>query len=358
MQKIAVATAAQGAILPINSPGINASWTLQVPGPSLSCVAVNEDSRSAIKHSLYAWTEKNSTTCESPYVYMAWTGSLDTTTAMWEMGLPRDELPTPTTLSPYAGAESDSDAEAVVPRFWVAAMPNALTLANVMQNGTSSNGTVVQFPALEPKTCASNTSEFLDDATFLECHLYNRTYELAFSYPNGDQTVNVNVDLSEDDQPLPLLDASWLVESGTDILPATDTKRDGRRSLNCTVDSTDFQGCIFDPAYVQSFTYQAVLDAFSYLFMGSIYYQPGGSLISTTGISRTPLLATKELQFVSDFSGGPTPDLQHFVENSSNSRLEGLMNDQATGTTQSLARALEDLFRNITISLMSTPQLL
>ena len=38
VDKVVTATATEGAILPISAPAANSSWTLEFPGPALSCI--------------------------------------------------------------------------------------------------------------------------------------------------------------------------------------------------------------------------------------------------------------------------------------------------------------------------------
>lgn len=113
---------------------------------------------------------------------------------------------------------------------------------------------------------------------------------------------------------------------------------------------------------ISALSYQALFDAFQNLITGSIYqelhtvgYNP---FAINSNILNTVLYRTTELEYLSGIATGGAGDLSTIQDTVSKyfSSL-GLTNHYTPQTTGSLATALEELFLNATISMMTSPQL-
>lgn len=71
VQKVVIATMAEGLILSIASPASNSSWTLDFPGPAIRCDNVGAPLRKEVIQNIE--DEACSRNCWDSYGYLAWT---------------------------------------------------------------------------------------------------------------------------------------------------------------------------------------------------------------------------------------------------------------------------------------------
>lgn len=95
--------------------------------------------------------------------------------------------------------------------------------------------------------------------------------------------------------------------------------------------------------------------------MGSIYLNWYPQIKRDSGVLNTALMNTKDMLFLRDpenvkaLAGSRT--LQDAVSDSNASMSRGILNKNIHQTDQPLDLALEQMFQNVTISLMSSPAL-
>jgi len=200
------------------------------------------------------------------------------------------------------------------------------------------------------------------NVTMIQCQLHNSTYRTKFEYRNGLQTVSV--DLPEHGPTVPII--NWV--------RSAPIGSDKETSSNCTTlnDLDDYgKRCVYNDSLPAQLAYQSILQAFTTLITGQIYLDnTTKGLLDTSYIRSTGLVNTKELEYLTDYGlhlkssqpeegrDYPSPDLQWVLSNSNTPGISGISRLQHQGAAdQSLQNALETMFQNFTISLMSSPLL-
>lgn len=208
---------------------------------------------------------------------------------------------------------------------------------------------------------------FFDDATLLRCDLVNTTYSVQFNYVSGAQNTTILTDMNKTSSPITTFQDFVGPQSPDTYQNASS------RPANCSVlyeqpRTDNYAYCDFDASAVRLLAYQAISSAFNQIVLGLIgwggngqvgkTYEPVLNLNST--IMRTVLAETQELAFLqnSSYDSQEDPDMQTVMMNSQSAwAYPGLVSPLASGTRGSLKSALEMLFQNITISLLSVPYL-
>jgi len=312
VKSIAGAVAFQAAVLPISAPlrSPNATWTVVFTGPSLRCGMVDADTKSAIEANIANHTFTD-TTCYTPPAYLSWFG-------------PDGSLPFPNELSVTSDAPVTYIALApslLRPSAEAPWNPAACALVSQLTNGSDSvNWTSPLVPT------------GVDDTTILQCTLVEAQYVANLEYVNGAQSIAVQTTATE--QPLKI------------------TR--GFQSNNP-----------IDNVYLQQLSYQSVLYAFNTWILGSI--RSGLSqqtpLLVNSSIMSTVLRQAREMAYLTPQQTDETmasvyhTNLQQFLGSTNDPTYRGLMPADPQTTDQSLAAMLEELFQNITISLMSSVEL-
>jgi len=117
--------------------------------------------------------------------------------------------------------------------------------------------------------------------------------------------------------------------------------------------------CLYDTNALQALSYQAIMGAFNNLLIGYI----GDAVNGETGIYNTKLIDnTKELSYLAPrlagtVTTGSVANIQHVLLESNHSSVSGLAYQGTNGIRMPLRNALEELFQNITISMLSAPEL-
>ncbi|KAG9600182.1 hypothetical protein KCU77_g4239, partial [Aureobasidium melanogenum] len=116
--------------------------------------------------------------------------------------------------------------------------------------------------------------------------------------------------------------------------------------------------CEFDPSLVRTLEYQSIADVFGQLVQGSVGLGgdalPFPAVTFNSNIAQTVLLDSKELSFIQTWSpNSEFLDLETLSEESNGSSYVGLSDAKNFTSRGPLAKALEDLFQNITLSLLS-----
>jgi hypothetical protein len=307
VQRIVAAAAIQGNILPINAPKPNATWQLDFQGPSLRCAEVDSKISHAMKADI-ANTTFSIEDCYTPTVYQSWSNHAENI-------LTSDSI-----------YESDG-----APKLYFALLPSLLEPSTNAPWNPKACEHVKQLPNVgnwsTPLVPAGD-----DDATMLECELVESRYRVDFKYENGIQSVAINV-------------------------TATDRARDFIRQFYGATDVNDDQ--------LRTLSYQSVLSAFETWVTGTI--KSGISqttpLLVNSSIMLTALLQAEEMAYLRPEQTDLTmasvyrTDLQSLLQDDTSGRYEGLAPPVTPSMPRSLSSLIEELFQNITVSLMSSAQL-
>lgn len=202
-------------------------------------------------------------------------------------------------------------------------------------------------------------SSVLSGSTFLECQVFNTSLLATFEYVNGDQKIAVTRRPRPDDARLVPLEYMTgpinPTNGGTGFILGPEEEK----NRSCSTLNLSGKQCEFQPEILRILSYQAIVDAFNRLVQGTIglnadALDPG--LDPQTNLLDTVLQNSNELKFL-DWSevlpNSTIPSLPALVEDSDGIEYQGLYVDATTSKYIPLATALEQLFQNITISLLS-----
>ncbi|KAL7919901.1 hypothetical protein ACQKWADRAFT_322608 [Trichoderma austrokoningii] len=306
-----------GRILPIPSPYQNATWLLNFPGPALSCERIDTGSTlyQNISNNIFLGMSAGygRSLCVYSFGYLSWVPeAAPDGTDLTFLPFPGTSWNTSNTsyAAPSQGVGPLNTGEPLT--LLIAALPNMqsnpLGICDARDNATMPQ---------------------LINMTITKCKMHNTSYVANFTYIDNIQSVE--------------LTTQGLLNNitGQEFLPSSDP-------LNSE------NGSGYNVSIVENFAYQAVMDAFGRMFVGSIaynYLQEHQEI--DTQMVLTPVLNTKEFNFLRPLSedsslqanamgGGHTPKLWN-----------GYDAEQMPDSTVSVADMIEELFRNATISLMS-----
>ena len=332
VKRIATAVAAEGAILQIDPPAANSSWELSFSGPALKCAPVDQTQYMAISRNLamlnfHEW-------CNQPYGYLSWT----------EGAVPvaeKNATFTATSLS----------ANNTIAKLYLATAPGMWDIA-------TTSGHITPWTCFSRSTNRITRSNPMGDrginSTMLKCMVYNSSYHASFEYTNGKQHISVDRDIEASAAPLRVL--------GSVHGPSTFA------AANCSVLNRDGTACFFDESVAKSLSYQAIADAFNQLIVGSIFQIIADSQSTQqarydTRVTSTSLLDSPELaylrdrQHTSEENAGVFLNLQLALAQTNNEAVKGLTNAVSHTKSVPLQQALENMFQDFVISLMSSKEL-
>lgn len=326
VKKVVTATAAQGAILPIAAPrhAPNASYAMTFDGPALQCNNITGGLRARITSNIAevvtAWP------CDTYYGYLSWTPGQD------------DNLP-------FVSIKNSS---------WLL---RSGTLGPITDNPLNPNGPATVFVASLPRMmyklmqgCTGKEAASLEGATILRCQLYDVTYQANFHWSDGAQTVNVTT-ASTPEGVAPLQGISGAeplaaqYPNGTYITP------------NATDPAT------YNSSIIRTFAYQSVMDAFGEVLVGTISNSMasyGGLAVANTSIMNTIMGTSRDLAFLTEYDDQATRSgsnsFKNWVEEDLPTEVlwDGITVSENTTSDLGLQSAVEQLFQNVTISLMSS----
>lgn len=307
LNRIATGTATGGSLFNFPAPAPNSSYTLRFAAPALQCQNVSNDLRaeftaniSAIQGcDITARIQSSPNACGISTLYLAW-------------------APNGTNAVAYSGVNStDIDAP------W-----QANTIGQV------GNGPASLFIA------SQSTMDNSQPWSYVNCSLYNSTYEMAVNFTNGLQTVNVSI--------VDHINPVQYFFNLDDLNPTLPNGTDPFNDQPAVVYST-----------LEQFGYQAIMDMTGRLLTGQISgilrSGAGAFNLSTqsTSVMLTSLSSTPELSPIFSIaeicSDGSQKCSGIGVDPNENNTLNITTN---TGGLP-LTSAVEQLFQNITLSLYS-----
>ncbi|KEQ66144.1 uncharacterized protein M437DRAFT_72949 [Aureobasidium melanogenum CBS 110374] len=297
VQRFATAAVGQGAVLSINAPGNrpNVSYTQQFGGPVLQCSDVRDPLRGEILDNV------NTTSWDDgiPYAYLAWSPT-DTSSMPFQSGLQSNGQHL---LQPIAiGPQHTPGAPEVL---FVASLPSFRSPRMMNQ--------------MDPNW------DYIAKATIVQCSLVNATYSAMYNWTNGVRDLTVTT-----------------TPSGRNVShPNSHPERVG-----CT-DSR------LDSAFIQDYTYTAVLEAFMNIIRGYVSAPTPNGLVTGTEAMNTALGTTQELFALRNQTAGGVRALDTLGQQ----YWPGVTVELQANSTSNLRPILELMFQNLTMSLMSSPLL-
>jgi len=363
VQRIADAVAAQGSILPVVAPAANSTWDLQFHGPSLHCSPVSSGFRSAVLDNILNYTfarlqgVRDGPDCGYGPGYTAWhPGKMNPNKSMMEY------LPFTGTSNSSSGALNNDNPHGY-PYTDMASI--FLAIAPTLFSSTSAKDWSVAPTMCRGKPWyKAGLAEYHNTSTVLRCDVHNSTYHSTFSFVNGLQDVGFNSVTDVTDTPIVTVgevDAYFNSSNQTDM-----ALRPHACPPSLTWSPSDLSvGCLFDPLVLSTLSYQAVMHAFTDLLTGMISLgdeeDQQALITSTTQLSSTVLAEAPELTFcqsTQSHNQNAPPSIQQRAVTWDQQPFAGLLNTAAaTDSTLPFQQALEQLFQNFTISLMSAPDL-
>ncbi|GIZ46700.1 hypothetical protein CKM354_000981400 [Cercospora kikuchii] len=213
-------------------------------------------------------------------------------------------------------------------------------------------------------TLSERVAILQESSTIIQCSAHKSNYTTKFDFVNGRQTVNTNIsDIDE----ATLNATAFVLSNFTQIVDSSNSS--GSRPTTCPNFGTDDK-CVVNLQLINDLSYQAIFEAFIETFIGMVHWRRVGSrerrflFTSTSQVQSTILARSPELAFLhepNDLLGDIAKTMQEQASAQHDAPFTGL--DMASllpspiTQTQSLGRALEELFQNITISLMGVPEL-
>ncbi|QYT02661.1 hypothetical protein H0G86_009655 [Trichoderma simmonsii] len=308
-----------GQILPISSPHQNATWLLEFDGPALSCQEIDkesalyEDFTNNILITMVAGGKSGTYyPCMRSFGYISWVPTADIDTGV---------------ISPLPFPHPP----------WIAPPLPGMARGDMQGCADTINGSV---------SFLRSALDQIANMTITRCITYNTSYLANFTYINGIQSVELATKGSFNN----VTGLSFVRGAGP-----FEKRGIGSRSP------------IYNIHAIETFAYQAVMDAFGRMFVGVIAYEypPGNedrkpAHTNDTQMMLTPLLGTADYSFLQSLdmgsSVGGIGSLLESVEDGG-TPWNGYSVLQTLNSTLPVASVIEELFRNATISLMSMPLL-
>jgi hypothetical protein len=341
-QRVAKTAAALGSILSIPAPGINASYEMSFQAPYLKCGNMNDTFRSQVQENIIL-NYANGSLCEEWYNFLSWTaysGNHDDTINL-PQALPFD------TKKPF-----ERNIGTLGPLSWTPVTENndtATIYFAIMPRMTGSD--TARCPALESVDGYLDAFYMFQNSTFLQCQLSNTTYHAKFDFTGGQQTLDLDFPKLNESQPVAALEIAYInfgKHRGIDNNFVTD---------NCETvgqQRSTYVNCAINTTTLEILSFQAVMDSFGSLLVGGV--RQGNNIgkktvITSTNVLTTSLMSSRELSFMSTDGSWRNNTLDPFV---ATDRFTKMMPYDPLLKNVPLASNLEELFQNITISMLNS----
>jgi hypothetical protein len=339
LKRMAVAVGALGTVLPIDPPSSNSSWTTKFHGPAVRCEPLPASESNAVEQNIREYIEYGSVCWNAPG-YITWIGDLP-----YVSSLPKDENGSDIADAEPVVQPNDQPLSYANGSFRLVVLPQLLTVYQ-MSDGQVHSACSPGYDFLE--------SYGNDTSLMLQCQLVNSTYDVAFDYVNGNQTVTIEVP-----QTVP---EDTVAAISTITGPTNDTCVGFHagyllKQPDIPIENPDWpERCDFDQGLARQLAYRSILDAFFNVISGPVALDQSsaGNILATT------LLRTRELNFLTNYARAMSDPLQKWKNAQAGlfaagrADIAGLVIPEAKEERPALARELEVMFQNLTVSLMSS----
>jgi len=342
VDKVVAATAAQGSILSIPPQYPNSSWSLDFAGPSIVCTEVQGSALNDIQKNIQAAIATGN--CSTSFAYIGWTPSyIETGGAGADFTL----YTLPFLLSQRNNSYSlNGSPLGPLPRgvFPNDTIPPASFYAAIYHNMTDE----IAYDQTPGVCQPTEDNGKLPNITAFQCVLQNSSYHTSFSYTNGEQAINISVD----PKPYNTVSPLYTLDMSYDSPLANYTS-------NAT--SEVFQGYL--PGVAETLAYQSIMSSFGSVMVGTIYnsYSSLGGLVTDgTSVMSTVIGETEELVWLNGYpsakTSGSAQTLQEVIAEASGGdpMWNGIDVVEDFQSSLPFKAAMESLFQNITIGMMSS----
>ncbi|KAI0521284.1 hypothetical protein F5B22DRAFT_568158 [Xylaria bambusicola] len=298
-QRLVAATAAQGVISRITPPALNSSWGIQFWGPSLRCQEVPSEAKVQVlgNYALYI-NDTIERGFNSPLAYFSWTSHL---------GLnPFERFSDVSSINMVHMGDDDLIQTATLYLAFDSEFEGYFTTETYMDAINATSG--------EPEALLRAFGSF----NIVECDLHNASYHVNFRYTNGDQDIKVT----------------------QHSLSPKPVRMKGFGVYYPTRSNETWGSGPFDRVEAQVVSYQALKDAFAMLLVGMLDFASASNIINTVLMDTNELRFRYEKPLITDVS-------------TVSPALQGIPIQKLNNTRGPLLRALEQLFENITIGILS-----
>jgi hypothetical protein len=336
VQRIASAVAHQGSILRIPSPGLNASWQTQFLGPSLKCRELDFEDQLMLTSRFL---------CPPPgskgkmYYYTSWTSFLspflnkepfiDPVLVQLFRSITAYLAPWPLYVAIYPNFQSVHQLAQTIPE----ESCNRSIHHNEYNEWTQESS--------DPRIWSAAHQVLAEgQGPFLQCDIFNSSYEVEFQHVNGEQQVGRRIIQHEKVQE-PYGADGWSLDLSVP---------------SCPIDPPRDADCVFD-TFIQRMlplsAYRSVYDAFRLQIVGMVYsefrakFRFVQSNVLSTVLSRSP-----ELGFLKNTTFAT--ELNAWLAKQGGVLVPPPGNNQGLVQAPPLAHDIEELFQNVTISMMSS----
>jgi hypothetical protein len=185
--------------------------------------------------------------------------------------------------------------------------------------------------------------------------LVNATYQASFKYVNGVQRILINkTSLSTEVVPAVNFLVPWRAGDGEPW--SNETFQSSTEWPACTTEDID---CFWNPASLRTMSYHAILDAFSNYILGVVRGHGLGteSRVMSTVLSRSDELAIVQDHMEEGISHALNRSYAEYLDQRNQSKTLGWNNFKPQSLHMPFKDAVEQLFENVTLSLMSSPNL-
>ncbi|CAO1604955.1 hypothetical protein XANCAGTX0491_008495 [Xanthoria calcicola] len=382
VKRITGAVAAQGSILPVPAPSVNSTWDLDFDGPSLHCSPVDSDFRRAALDNILNYTFARYTSTEggsSPSDcavgpgYVAWHPNWMKPDQSVEDLLPfliQNKNLSKGRVSADKSDALNNDNTHGLPYSNMASIFLAICPSLFKAGSSDDPDPPVICP--EESSYQAGLAEYNETSTVLRCDMHKSTYHTAFSFVDGVQNVRIKDVTDITETPMTTIghveayfgssdQDDWDIWDDAILQPQTCPPETTDSDLE-TVWDGDRSTCFLDPVVLSTLSYQAIMHAFIDLVAGMISL--GNTLDfqtlvdSTTKLDSTVLALAPELAFLQAKRKTYQQSAQQRAVTWNQQPFMGLVNAAAAPESAlPFQEALEQLFQNITISLMSAPDL-
>ena len=356
VQKITDAVAGQGSIIPVIAPSVNSTWDLDFNGPSLHCNPVSSGFRNAVLANIlnYTFVRSQQTVleinCTSGPGYMAWHPAFMNPNKSMTEYLPFNI----DDLNSSRGALNNDNSHGYPYSDMTSVF---LAIAPTLFSFSSSKDESGPTMCRGKPWYQAGLAQFYNTSTVLRCDVHNSTYYTTFSFVNGVQKVDIKNVTDVTHKPMNTIGQVLAYFNSSNL---NDMSLRPQACPPWVMSDSDewYTACLFDPRVLSTLSYQAVMHAFTDLVAGMISLGDAEDvqtmITSTTQLSSTVLAGAPELAFVLSTQ----PNVQQRAVTWKQQPFTGLVNAAAgIKATLPFQQALEQLFQNITISLMSAPDL-
>jgi hypothetical protein len=342
-QRITKTTASLGSILAIPAPGVNASYEMSFQGPYLKCGNMNSTFQYEVQKSIIM-NYANKSNCADYYNFLSWTssrGRLDSNYSVIQ----------PMPFDSYKPYDMNIGSLGPMLRDPLTENNDTATLYFAVMPQMHHEGTA-KCPARESAQGFNDAFSMFNGSTFLQCELWNTTYHAKFNFTGGEQKVALDFPKLNESTPVPSLYTAYINTGWHTNNRPNDYTFDGCNTVG--EGRYNYVDCKMNPKTLEKLSFQSVMDSFGSLLVGGVRQGDGykvATMVSSTSVLTTSLMSSKDLGFLSGASSWRNNTM--YLPFRATDQFGAILPDDIHITDMSLGQSLEQLFQNITVSMMS-----